>query len=336
MRQAAVRIDARGLVPLDEARAVLARTDTFGDDVVWAALLSLEDPAEAVTEARRLRWAAHPRRPDDIALLERYGDGIFPWLEDHVDASGNLVNVPWVVTPCIESLGSKRAFELVWRVRTIDGADDGGEAARSLFLRWVARHPHVGYPELARRAWFGDETARTVLRKSAPHPPEMVHRYVSATAGDAAANELFAILGMLATPPDGVRRHAIGAMTTELPERLPVEDLTASWSAPAADAAAFDGDWYCASMRWGVRIEGLAGRTFVSPGPHAPMGDVSLRILKSSRSGWEFLGEALLEDGRFHPVTAIRADALTLRMNGAGRTWDLTWRSATAPPPPQD
>jgi hypothetical protein len=115
MRDARAAVDGRGLVPLEDARRLVGATRAYrkgeGETVqgtnvleadrVWAALLSLGDAAEFVREATRLSWEFHVRGRDNLALLERYGDGILPWLRSRLRSDGVLVNVPWCVVPCL-------------------------------------------------------------------------------------------------------------------------------------------------------------------------------------------------------------------------------------------
>lgn len=151
--------DARGLMPLAEARALLAGTDAFargdgamvGDvfvhdaDALWAALLSLEDAAEFVAVASRLAWEFHPRGFDNVDLVVRYGDGVVPWLATRIDGDGVVAEAPWCVVPCLLACGSPEAFALAWRI-----PDDPG-ARRPVLRSWCDRHPEVAARELARR-----------------------------------------------------------------------------------------------------------------------------------------------------------------------------------------
>jgi hypothetical protein len=94
IHDARIATDSRGLMKLKDARRWLAARKTFSkgegemvdgtfvleSDRTWAALLSLEDAAELVREATRLEWRFHVRGKDNLALHERYGDEILPWL----------------------------------------------------------------------------------------------------------------------------------------------------------------------------------------------------------------------------------------------------------------
>lgn len=164
-------------MPVARARALLSGTQVFvkgegeldgrhvlTSDLLWEALLSLEDAAELVAVASRLEWQFHPRGFDNVDLHRRYGDGIVPWLASRLDASGLLHNNPWCVVPCLLACGNAAAFELAWQVREIAGRTAwGGAGDGDLVLAWVGRHPVVGRAELERRAPT-DQRARTYLR----------------------------------------------------------------------------------------------------------------------------------------------------------------------------
>jgi hypothetical protein len=210
MRNAAVDRDARGLMPLEAARALVASTDRFerGDpipgthvlasDRCWAALLSLADADEFVREARRLAWAFHPRGTDNLGPLERYGDGILPWLADHV-VDGALQNQPWCVRPCLLAIGGRAAFDTVLRA-TQDVP---------LLSAWLGRHPE-GW------AWLGDaasrdEAAVAGLTELATDDPGGCFDHVAAGLGEARARALFARLALRTGPDDERVRAAIEA-----------------------------------------------------------------------------------------------------------------------------
>jgi hypothetical protein len=143
MRDAAVDPrDARGLMPVEAALGVVREATTFERgyergfesvrgvavrpaDRVWAALLSLPSAADFVREARRLEWRGSPRGMLNVAPVERFGTGILPWLADHLQPDGTLVNVPWCVLPCLYALeADPRAREVLDGVRKV-GVDGG-------------------------------------------------------------------------------------------------------------------------------------------------------------------------------------------------------------------
>jgi len=134
MRVARVkRTDSRGLLPLQEARRFLASVDVFRrgkprlvhgsrvyeSDRVWAALLSLEHADEFVRHAKRMAWEFPGRNRGDTTVLERYGNGILPWLESRLSEDAELTNVPSCVVPCLLAIATTGALELALRVHSI-------------------------------------------------------------------------------------------------------------------------------------------------------------------------------------------------------------------------
>ncbi|MCL4223997.1 MAG: hypothetical protein KJZ91_05920 [Myxococcales bacterium] len=197
-----------GPMPLAQARATLAGVDAFtrerGDEL-WAALLSLEDAAELVAVASRLRWEFHPRGFDNVDLHARYGDGIVPWLATRLDEGGVLHNQPWCVVPCLLACGSAEAFALVWRVAGVAGRTPwGGAGDRDLLAAWSERHPAVARAELASRS-ASEPRARAHLRAAGVRgAPERAADVLALL--DACAARLFPTRVRLA-PPAAV--HAV-------------------------------------------------------------------------------------------------------------------------------
>jgi hypothetical protein len=127
------RRDARGLMPLAEARRIMEATAAFEkgegkmvsgtfvlqSDRVWAALLSLENADEFVRHARRIRWSFHVRGRDNTAPFERYGEEILPWLDSRMRDDGVLENIPWCVVPCLLATGSRGALALALRATSV-------------------------------------------------------------------------------------------------------------------------------------------------------------------------------------------------------------------------
>lgn len=222
----AADLDARGLLPLERARRIvrdaaelrrgegrmIGGSFVLDSDILWAALLSLEDADELVREARRLVWFFHPRGHDNVWLVRRYGDGILPWLADHVDARGVLHDVPWCVRPCLLAIGTEQAGEVVLRVRARAAAErfdvpgpyaahDPGDVDRrpppieekdeELARAWVTAHPDVGLRLLARQAAAGDARAGKLLAALAPARPERAFAAAKAALGEAGASRLF-------------------------------------------------------------------------------------------------------------------------------------------------
>lgn len=134
MRVARVkRTDARGLLPVLEARRFLTSVDVFrrgkprlvrgsrvyDSDRIWAALLSLDNADEFVRHAKRMAWEFSGRTRSDTTVLERYGPGILPWLESRLSENGEFVNVPSCVLPCLLAIGTTGALELALRIHSV-------------------------------------------------------------------------------------------------------------------------------------------------------------------------------------------------------------------------
>lgn len=193
-------IDERGLMPVEEARRVLAGVSEFvrgrevlvngrvvlDSDLLWAALLSLAGADEFVRVAIGLRWGAHIRGMDNLSAYDRYGDGILPWVRSRIGDDGVLRNVPWCVLPCLLESSSVEAFEIaasITGVNTWTEGDppwveqyvDAGETIR----RWMARHSDEGFRELASA---GPVSAR-VLRSLFGEDPRGTQRRLRAAVG---------------------------------------------------------------------------------------------------------------------------------------------------------
>ena len=197
MRNARVHTDERGLMPLGAAREIVRSTDVYekGEgrmvdgthvldaDIVWAALLSLEDAAEMVGEATRIQWRFHVRGHDNIAPVERYGAGMLPWIESRIDSRGVLLNTPWCLKPCLLAIDDPAAFEVAARIRAIGNEETDtppGEPA-PLLEAWVNRHFGIALPMLV------DEPAHhAILERIASVDPGPVRAII----GDGAADSL--------------------------------------------------------------------------------------------------------------------------------------------------
>ncbi|MBK9036188.1 MAG: hypothetical protein IPL61_33920 [Myxococcales bacterium] len=201
------RLDDRGLVPLDEARSILAANPAVTRDnldQVWAALVSLADGAELAAAAAQLEWQMPPRGRDNIALVERYGAGALAWLRTRV-GHGVLINHPWCVLPCVMALDDPGALELLLEV---DGViADGGTmvawvferppvpddhealaaAALDQVLAWTRTHPDVAYPVLARRARTVPRAAAALRALALRSPSDVGARLAAAGAPELVA-----------------------------------------------------------------------------------------------------------------------------------------------------
>lgn len=163
--------DARGLMPIDEARAIVRATVAFrkgegemidgtfvlDSDRAWAALLSLEDAAEFVLHAKRISWEFHVRGRDNTAPLQRYGEGIVSWLESRLDAKGVLFNIPWCIVPCLLAMDAAWALEIALKTTAVhellpDQAPLG--AGVGVFAATDSRPPPSGSRPPPPRAWL--------------------------------------------------------------------------------------------------------------------------------------------------------------------------------------
>ncbi len=203
--------DARGLMPLETARAIVRRAAAFqrgegrlvdgahvlDSDRLWAALVSLEDGAEFVREASRLEWRFHPRGRDNVDLVVRYGAAILPWLRRFVRARV-LINVPWCVAPCLVRLDGQEVFDVLWGVSTVaeaEGVSPPGEpdmTANLLVIQWLWHDPATRFPLLALRAETGDPRANLMLMSLAQTASGQIFGCVRDALGEARAAAIFA------------------------------------------------------------------------------------------------------------------------------------------------
>lgn len=220
LRTAAVTADARGLMPLDEARAVLATATTLarGDgramgeawvwdgDRAWAALLSLDDATEAAASLARITDGDGPRdRARNAALVERYGDGAAALVRARARPDGVIAGTE-LGRATVMALGTAAGFALVWDVTGWDepGADGTPDAqAGALFAAWVAAHPAVGFVELGRLVAAGDGAAASFLTTWAAPQVRRVHRWLTDGLGRAEADAIYARVGLSATLAPG-------------------------------------------------------------------------------------------------------------------------------------
>lgn len=184
--------DARGLWPLEHARAVIAAMKVSPDfgpaaDPLWCGLLSLEDADEFLREARRLAPLAHPRGCYNDAVFLRYGDAALAWVADRFNPrTGVLTNRPWNVVPVLLRIGTPEAFRMVLGVQEIVAAPSEWREPERLLEAWAARHPKVAFVELARQALEGDELAKWQLGELAKGRSRVALEAIGAALGDAA------------------------------------------------------------------------------------------------------------------------------------------------------
>ena len=213
MTEAGVEVDARGLMPLAQAREIIAATPSLarGDgrrvgatwvwdhDRVWAALLSLADADEAAAALARVDLAEGPRgAATNVALTERYGDGALRLIAARRRPDGVVAAAP-VLRATAMAVGSAAGFGLVWDVAGWDevgGTGSPDEQASALFAAWVTAHPAVGFVELGRLAVGGDAAARSFLHAWATPQARKVFGWLRAALGDEVARELYRTIGL--------------------------------------------------------------------------------------------------------------------------------------------
>lgn len=194
--------DARGLMPLEQARALVATTTHIHRenlDQLWLALCSLENGDELLRLGGALIWEMPPRGHENLALLERYGAGLLPWLKSRCEA-GILVNHPWCVLPCLLAMAQPEALELLLTVEGV--AAEVGFMQAWQFSRgpaqpqygsweedslrqaqtWVRRHPEAAWPVLVRLAEKVPRAA-ALLRRLAMDAPTDVAAQLAAAGG---------------------------------------------------------------------------------------------------------------------------------------------------------
>ncbi|UJR84619.1 hypothetical protein [Sandaracinus amylolyticus] len=215
LRDAAVSsLDERGLMPLGEARALLEGASVYerGDgemidgksvlrsDRLWAALLSLESAEEFVRTAKRIEFRFHVRGRGNTALVERYGDGILPWLESRLEG-GVMRDVPWCVVPCLLAIARPRALEIALRAEVVDQrlSEREGRAPRpapfALARAWIAAQ-REGYATLAFLAASGNRRAEALLREEWSRIGPAVREAVESALGATDALALVRRLGL--------------------------------------------------------------------------------------------------------------------------------------------
>jgi len=206
MAETGLPLDGRGLLPLATARALLDGTNALSRgagrrepngawvwdlDRTWAALLSLEDAAEAAAHVKRLSFTDPPRdAAKNVALVERYGDAALAVVRAREDAAGVVVADAPVFRATVLGVASAAGFAFVWDIsgyREPDNQDSPETQATALFTSWMVLHPEVGYPELAKRVEAGDPAAAAFFTSWATPQVRRVFRWVAAKLGETRA-----------------------------------------------------------------------------------------------------------------------------------------------------
>jgi hypothetical protein len=206
--------DDRGLLPLAEARSIVAahpriargegrwaKTADGEDlwvwdlDLVWAALLSLEDAAEAAKALGALALVDPPRAgAKNAALVQRYGDAAAAIVRSLARPDGVVVAGSPFLRATVVALGTPAGFALAyglpgWLEPGVEASADA--QATSLFVAWMAAHPALGYVELARLVEAGDDNALGFLKPWAAPQARKVFGWIRDGLGDEVARRVF-------------------------------------------------------------------------------------------------------------------------------------------------
>ena len=178
--------DARGLVPLAAARKTVARATPKDDrwGAVHAALCSLHDAPDALRTLKRLGWFVGPRFLGNVALAERYGDALLPWLETLVGKTGKPRRDSNVEDQ-LQQLASPASLALLFRIWA--HADDPDAAAQS-FLEFQ----RPGWAALAELSCGDHVRAHELLAALAKKSPSGTKRDLAKAIGARGATQLLA------------------------------------------------------------------------------------------------------------------------------------------------
>ncbi|MFO0595080.1 MAG: hypothetical protein U0228_07245 [Myxococcaceae bacterium] len=253
-----VKLDARGLIPLDDARRWLAQTTAYvreSADQTWAALLSLESAEEFVRAASALEWKFPMLRGwDNEDAVRRYGEGALPWLETLLDRiKGRVGAIPALpfnfVGSHLLALGGDAAGAAL-RVKLSSDADPDG---LGFVVDWLKRQKADGWAGLVRLAESGNPEAKRALDVLEKRDPKGVARVLK-QVGVAVAKKKKAELTVA-----GVLHVLDAAAAAPMGARIPWPSLhpTSGHFEPHA--------WRVVTVRqekgdhWGVLIEVVQG-----------------------------------------------------------------------------
>ena len=257
-------LDARGLMALAAARKHLATVDAFGPfkpdaakhDTTWAALVSLADAEEFVSEARRLEWKASPRGMYNVAPFTRYGAGILPWLLDACDRdTKTLRNTPWCIAPCLVRVGGKEAFEAVLEMEQLATESYVHPSIDALFESMLDAHPGEGWPALATRVLQGEPRANATFAKLVKGRSRGALDAIESALGKQTRAEIEARFKVTARLEAGEILGLMDAAATQNAWPIWNHDFEETMEYLALRLVAVRGD----GDRWGICLERLTG-----------------------------------------------------------------------------
>jgi|GEM_PF-4155334 len=220
--RAGLALDARGLLPLAAARAIVAGASQFlrdGEpncDLLWAALLSLEDGAELAREGARLEWAfPHLRGWDNEDAVLRYGADALPWVVAMLDTYGaRLPASPGLPFYFLRTHLLAIGPEAVGAVLRVEQPEDADPDRLGFVTLWLARHGAPAWQALAVLAVDGDAAAARALGALARRSPSQVRKLLGPALSARAlvgvpkgltAESVLAVLDAAAATPIGAR-----------------------------------------------------------------------------------------------------------------------------------
>ena len=269
-------LDARGYLPLERARAIVREATRFSrdgeprSDLLWAALLSLEDGSELAREGARLAWEfPYLRGWDNEDAVIRYGAGALPWLEAMLDTHGPAVSsLPsgpfYFVGTHLLAIGPEAARAVLRVVRDGDADPDG----LGFVSAWLDRHGTPAWRALGLLSQEGHPPARRAIEALARRSPSRVKKQLGASfaaaMGASAERGLEVASVTRALEASSILAILDAAARTPISDRLPWPTLVASaghfevHAMRVVAARAKKGD------DWGVLVEVVQGDALAS------------------------------------------------------------------------
>lgn len=341
--QLGLPLDARGLLPLEDARRRVRAATVFDRgqshavpgqafaptdaDRLWMALLSLETAEEFTREATRLEWRHPPLRGwNNVDAWLRYGEGALPWVE-HMLAMPSL---HFVVRGSLEGMLVACGPVAARTVVRVKRAGDADPDQLGLVDAWLRAHGDAAWKALAELAVAGDAEAVRALEALARRAPRRAATGVRKAIGKKAAD---ALLGAKQTlQASTILRALDAAAAADVGARVPWPTIRASaghfefhaMRVVAVRAARGDdwgilievvqGDVLDPDARWPATIQRYVYGSRVEPGGRyltdaRPLPTISAPVDRALaeqhdlRPGWSITGQ--VED--WSSVLAIRA-----------------------------